>query len=266
VRAEPVARKRRHTLLFLDEIRAISPVFLGTEVDMTLVQSHRTAAREQGRRPGSVLAYVLYAAARALRAHPSANAAMRGRVSPRVARYPQVHGKITLDKTLNGERVVVSTVLLDLHEAGLAEIQQRIDHFRDGDPATMPEFAAMRLLQRLPRPLGALAFRLGVRPLDRRSAAMGTFAVTSLGHRPVDAFYSVGGTTVTLGLGRMTDRPMVRDGAVTVASVMRLSLTFDHRVIDGAEAADVLADIKDALETRLPEGADDLPVPLEGAR
>ncbi|MDW6056962.1 2-oxo acid dehydrogenase subunit E2 [Streptomyces sp. FXJ1.4098] len=34
-----------------------------------------------------------------------------------------------------------------------------------------------------------------------------------------------------------------------IAKVMRLSLAFDHRVIDGAEAADVLTDIKDGLET-----------------
>jgi pyruvate/2-oxoglutarate dehydrogenase complex dihydrolipoamide acyltransferase (E2) component len=40
----------------------------------------------------------------------------------------------------------------------------------------------------------------------------------------------------------------VRDGALAVAPLMRLSLAFDHRVIDGAEAADVLTEIKDGLE------------------
>ncbi|RVX38776.1 2-oxoacid dehydrogenase/acyltransferase catalytic subunit [Nonomuraea polychroma] len=247
-RQAPIPRERRHTLIFLDETRAIQPVFLGTGVDVTEVRAHQAAARAHGRRY-SMVSYVLHTAARVLALHPEANAAVRGRRRPRVAWYQSVNGKLTLDKSVNGQRVVVSTVLRDLHKADLDEIQRQVDHFRDGDPATMPEFAPMRLLQRLPWSLARLAYRLGVRPLARRSETMGTFAVTSLGHRPVEDFYSVGGATVTLGLGAAQDSAVVRDGEVAVAPIMRLSLTFDHRVIDGAEAADVLAEIKEGLET-----------------
>jgi pyruvate/2-oxoglutarate dehydrogenase complex dihydrolipoamide acyltransferase (E2) component len=238
-----MARQRRHTLHFLDEIKDMSPVFLDTEVDMTSVQRLRDVGPRY-----SAVTYVLYAAARVLAAHPEANAAVRGRVRQKVARYRSVNGKVTLDKTLDGQRVVLSAVLPDLHEASLEEIQRQVDHYRDGDPATMPEFAAARLLHRMPRPLGGTLFRLGVRPLTRRAAVLGTFAVTSLGHRAVDGFLSLGGTTITIGLGRIVDRPVARAGHVTIAPTMRLSLTFDHRVIDGAEAADVLTDLKDALE------------------
>ncbi|MDL4815430.1 2-oxo acid dehydrogenase subunit E2 [Actinomadura opuntiae] len=243
----PMAPERRHTLYFLGSIRSFSPVFLDTEVDMGRVAAHRQAARAGGRRY-SVVAYVLLAAARALAAHPEANAAVRGRRRPRVARYESVCAKLTLDRTLNGRRIVLSAVLPGLESADLDAVQEQIDHFRDGDPARMPEFAGARLLHRLPWPLGPLAFRLASAPLRRRPELLGTFAVTSLGHRPVDAFHSVGGTTVTLGVGRIADRPVAVDGEVAIAPVMRLSLAFDHRVIDGAEAADVLADIKDGLE------------------
>jgi pyruvate/2-oxoglutarate dehydrogenase complex dihydrolipoamide acyltransferase (E2) component len=41
----------------------------------------------------------------------------------------------------------------------------------------------------------------------------------------------------------------VREGRIVVAPVLRLSLAFDHRVIDGAEAADVLTEVKEALES-----------------
>lgn len=244
----PVAPERRPTLRFLEEIRTIAPVFLDTEVDMTRVREHRAEARARGTRY-STISYVLHAAARVLAAHPEANAAIRGRIRPVVARYPSANGKITFDTTVGGRRVVRSAVLPDLQQAGLDAVQSGVDRFRTGDPETMPEFAPARMLQRLPWPLGQLAFRLGVRPLARRHVTVGTFAVTSLGHRPVDGFFSVGGTTITLGLGRTADRPVVRDGALAVAPVMRLNLTFDHRVIDGAEAADVLAEIKDALES-----------------
>ncbi len=245
MRGAPVARQRRHTLHFLDEIRSFSPVFLDTEVDMTGIRAHRDA----GDRHYSTVTYVLHATARVLGTRPEANAAIRGRIRPRVARYTSVNGKFTLDREMGGQRVVLSTVLPDLERASLDDIQRQVDHVRDGDPDTMPEFAATRLLQRLPWPLGTLAFRLGVRPLGRRAATMGTFAITSLAHRPVDGFLSVGGATITVGLGRTLDRPVARDGHVTIAPMMRLNLTFDHRVIDGAEAADVLAEIKDALES-----------------
>ena len=243
----PIARQRRHTLRFLEEARSFAPVFLSTDVDMGRIVEHRAAARERDRRY-SVVAYVLYAAARVLAAHPEANAAIRGRIRPRVARYPAVHGKLALDKTIDGHRVVLSAVLPDLDTAGLDEIQRLVDYYRTGDPAQLPEFAGTRALHRLPWPFGPMAFRLGTRPLARRGDVMGTFALSSLGHRPVDDFYSVGGTTITLGLGRIADRPVARDGTVEIAPVARLSLTFDHRVIDGAEAADVLADLVKGLE------------------
>lgn len=249
---EPAARERRHTLHFLEQARAFSPVFLDTEVDMSAVVAHRAAARAAGVRY-SVVSYVLYAAARALAAHPEANAAIQRGRTARIARYGSVNGKLALDKTVNGRRVVLSAVLPSLQQAGLDEIQRKVDRYRDADPAVLPEFAGVRMLHRLPLGVGARMFRAGMRSLRRRPGMMGTFAVSSLGHRPVDSFHSVGGTTVTLGVGRIADRPVVvasGDGAgqIAVAPVMRLSLSFDHRVIDGAEAADVLADVKSGLE------------------
>jgi pyruvate/2-oxoglutarate dehydrogenase complex dihydrolipoamide acyltransferase (E2) component len=240
-------RQRRHTLYFLDEIRSISPVFIDTEIDMSSVQEHRRAEREGGQRI-SVVTYVVDAAARALTAHPQANVGLRGRLNPRVARYQVVNVKVTLDKTVGGQRVVLATVIPSADTAGLATIQRQIDHFKQGDPDRMPEFSAARLLHRLPWPIGRVAFSLVARSLRRRHVLLGTLAVTSLGHGPVDGFQSVGGTTVTLGVGRVLERPVARDGQVVVAPIMRLSLAFDHRAIDGAEAADLLSDIKDGLE------------------
>ncbi|MEU5839546.1 2-oxo acid dehydrogenase subunit E2 [Streptomyces diacarni] len=247
MRVEPFPRERRHTAHFLREIRGFSPVFLGADVDMSAVRRHQRAAREAGGNAPTV-AYVLYVAARVLAAHPEANAAMRGLLRPRVTRYPTVAGKLALDKRLNGRRVVLAAVLPDLQRLSLEEIGQRIAHHREGDAEQLPEFAGVRSLQRLPVPLGRLVYRLATRPLHRRIATNGTFSVSSLGHRPVTSFHSVGGTTITLGLGGIADRPVVRDGAPAVAPVLPLSLTFDHRVLDGAEAADVLAEMKYALE------------------
>lgn len=240
-------RQRRHTLYFLDEIRIYSPVFIDTEIDMSSVKAHRDAAQEQGQHV-SLTAYVVYAAARALAAHPEANIALRGRLMPRVARYQTVNVKLTLDKTIGGQRVVLATVIQAADTAGLATIQQQIDHFRQGDPDQMPEWNALRLLHRLPWPIGRLIFSQVMRSLRQRPLRVGNLAITSLGHRPVDGFQSVGGPTITLGVGRVLERPTARDGQIIVAPIMRLSLAFDHRAIDGAETADLLSDIKAGLE------------------
>ncbi len=241
-----VPRQRRHTLYFLQEIRSFSPVFLDTEVDMSLVREHRASAAE---RRYSVVSYVLHTAGRVLVRHPQANAATRGGVLPKVAPSAGAHGKIALDKTWDGQRVTLSAVLPDLDRAELDEIQDKVEHYRDGEPEQLPEYAGLPLLHRLPRPIAQTAFRRVVRPLGNRAQRMGTFAVSSLGHRSVDGFHSVGGTVVTLGVGRITDRPVVRDGALAIAPTMRLSLSFDHRIIDGAEAADILTEIKEGLES-----------------
>jgi pyruvate/2-oxoglutarate dehydrogenase complex dihydrolipoamide acyltransferase (E2) component len=248
MKTAPVPRQRRHTLYFLGEIRAFAPVFLDTEVDMTRVLAHRAAAAAAGTRY-SVVTYVVSQAAQALAAHPDANAAVRGRAPRlRVAHYDTVNVKLTLDKVIAGRRVVMAALLPSAELCDLGELQRQVDHYRDGDPGVMPEFAPTRSLHQLPGPVGAALFKLAARPLRRRALVLGTLAVTSLGHAPVDGFYSVGGTTITLGAGRVTDRPVVRDGAVVIRPQLRMCLTFDHRVIDGAEAADLLADIKRGLE------------------
>lgn len=269
----PVAPQRRHTLFFLREVRALAPVFLDTEVDATALLAHRAGAAARGRRY-SVVSYVLHVAGRVLAAHPEANAAITGGLWPRVARFDAVAAKLALDRRIGGRRVVLAAVLPDL--ADLDTIQDQVDHYRDGDPDTMPEFAGARKLHALPALVGRLAYRRVVRPLAKRARVFGTFSVSSLGHRPVDGFHSTGGTTITLGVGRIADRPVVVDGAVVVAPTFRLSLAFDHRVIDGAEAADVLADLVDGLAhygrgataDRGPEQAAERsadPRPVEGA-
>src|SRR5260370_31373436 len=117
-----------------------------------------------------------------------------------------------MDKTVRGHRVVRAAVIADLHVKTIEEIQREVDRYRDGDPAWMGEFDRVRALHRLPWLLGSAAFRAAMSPLRSRPKLMGTFAVSSLGHRPVDGFYSVGGTTITLGVGRVADRAVVRDG------------------------------------------------------
>jgi pyruvate/2-oxoglutarate dehydrogenase complex dihydrolipoamide acyltransferase (E2) component len=240
-------RARRHTRYFLDWSRSAAPVHLAADIDMTAVQRHRSEAAARGRRY-SVVSYLLRAGAQAMAAHPEANAAAFGALRPRVARYREVNAKLALDRHLDGRRVVLTTVLPGIDRLDLDAVQDRVDHCRDADPAAVPGAAGARRLRRLPAPLGRLVFRLAVARPARRPTLLGTFAVSSLGHSRADAFHSYGGTAVTLSAARIADRPVVRNGRVTTAPIMRVGLTFDHRVLDGAAAAELLDDLVTLLE------------------
>ncbi|MEV6398578.1 2-oxo acid dehydrogenase subunit E2 [Streptomyces sp. NPDC051907] len=248
-------RARRHTRYFLNWARSAAPVHLGADVDMTRVEEHRAAerAREEagaGGRRLSVVTYLLYAAGRVLARHPEALALARGGLWPRTVPLGDVAAKLALDRTsADGERVVLTAVLPRMDTATLTQIQDAVDLCRGGEAGRLPGAAAVRLLNQLPPPLGELAFRLGVRSPRARAQRLGAFAVSSLGHRAVDVFHSYGGTALTFCAGRVADRAVVRDGGrLAAAPVMRLGLTFDHRVLDGAAAADVLDGVVKQLE------------------
>jgi pyruvate dehydrogenase E2 component (dihydrolipoamide acetyltransferase) len=67
----------------------------------------------------------------------------------------------------------------------------------------------------------------------------GTFTITNLGTYGIDAFTPIlnTGETGILGVGRIAEKPAIYRGEITRRAMMTLSLTFDHRVIDGAPAA-----------------------------
>lgn len=73
----------------------------------------------------------------------------------------------------------------------------------------------------------------------------GTVTVTNLGAYGVDAFTPVLNPpqAAILGIGRILEKPVVQEGTVVPGSTCVLSLTFDHRVCDGAPAAELLASV-----------------------
>ena len=70
----------------------------------------------------------------------------------------------------------------------------------------------------------------------------GTFTITNLGTYGVDGFTPIlnPGETGILGVGRIVEKPAIYRGEIARRAMMTLSLTFDHRVVDGAPAAEFL--------------------------
>lgn len=77
-----------------------------------------------------------------------------------------------------------------------------------------------------------------------------TFTISNLGMYAIDTFTPIINQpeAAILGVGRIQDKPVVVDGEIQVRPMMGVSLSFDHRVVDGAPAAAFLTDLKKVLE------------------
>jgi len=78
----------------------------------------------------------------------------------------------------------------------------------------------------------------------------GTFTISNVSMLGMDGFTPIlrPPETGILGVGRVQEKPIVRDGEITIGSMMFLSLTFDHRVLDGAPAMDFLRTVARNLQ------------------
>ena len=78
----------------------------------------------------------------------------------------------------------------------------------------------------------------------------GTFTITNLGNFGVDAFTPIINPpeSAILGVGRILKKPVVHEDEIVVRSMLTLSLTFDHRVVDGAPAAQFLQTVSNYIQ------------------
>jgi pyruvate dehydrogenase E2 component (dihydrolipoamide acetyltransferase) len=110
--------------------------------------------------------------------------------------------------------------------------------------------AGTKSLGEIARERADLAARAQAGTLGIDDVEGGTFTVTNLGSFGADAFTPIVNPPqcAILGVGRILDKPVVtRKGRVRTRPTMWLSLTFDHRVVDGAPAARFLAALGERL-------------------
>jgi pyruvate dehydrogenase E2 component (dihydrolipoamide acetyltransferase) len=161
-------------------------------------------------------AIVVKAVAQALRVHPNVNVSTDGEL---IKVWHQIHIGVAMD--LGGGLIVPKVRRPDLK--GIKDISLALD--------AMVEKAKRKKL--LPDDLAA-----------------GTFTITNLGAWDVDHFTPIVNPpeSAILGVGRLVEKPVVSDGKVKAEPRLALSLTIDHRVIDGIPGAAFLKTIKDYLE------------------
>jgi pyruvate dehydrogenase E2 component (dihydrolipoamide acetyltransferase) len=144
-----------------------------------------------------------------------------------------------LNATLTGQGIVVPPAV----HMGVAVALE------DGLIVPVVRDAGSRPLGELARDRADLAARAQAGTLTLDELEGGTFTISNLGSFGADAFTPIVNPPqcAILGVGRIVDKPVAVAGEVQVRPMMWLSLTFDHRIVDGAPAARFLQQLGDRL-------------------
>ncbi|MEI3612785.1 dihydrolipoamide acetyltransferase family protein [Pseudogracilibacillus sp. SO30301A] len=204
----------------LESARTIPHVTLTTEVDMTAVINIRKQllpiVEEQTGFRLSFTEIIIKATAHTLMKYPKLNASL-------------IKDEIVFNRDVNiGLAVAVENGLIvpSIHNAdkkGLAELTE------------------------VSKTLGMKARDSKLTPEEMTGS---TFTISNLGMYAIDGFTPIINPpeTAILGVGRINEKPVVVDKEIKIKPMMVLSLSFDHRAIDGAPAAEFLTALKETLE------------------
>lgn len=123
----------------------------------------------------------------------------------------------------------------------------------DGLITPIVRAADQKSLSQIAGEVRALAERARSRKLMPEEYTGATFSISNLGMLGIDEFTAVINPpeAAILAVGAVTPKPVVRDGQVVVRQMMRVTMSCDHRVIDGATGARFLQTFKRILENPL---------------
>ncbi len=167
--------------------------------------------------------------------------------------------------SINDLIIKIAAVSLMQHPAVNASFQDKTIRFygradigvavaiEDGLITPVVRGAESKSVGQIAREVRELAERARSRRLKPEEYTGATFSVSNLGMFGIDEFTAVINPpeAAILAVGAMTPKPVVRDGQVVVRQLMRVTMSCDHRVVDGATGAKFLQTFKKILENPL---------------
>ncbi|MBM3458500.1 MAG: 2-oxo acid dehydrogenase subunit E2 [Armatimonadetes bacterium] len=213
----PVTPLRRALATRLTSGREVPAVTLTTRADASAITTFRAARRTAGEFVPGYTELLLQAAAAALAEHPLLNARWEGES---ILLSRSIHIAVAVDTPAG----LVAPVIRDVPGQSSEELRRR---------------------------LGDLAERARTGRLRPEELQGGTFTITNLGSLGVETFTPALNPPqcAILGIGAVAREPVVAEDQVVVRERLALSLTFDHRVVDGAPAARFLQTLRRRVES-----------------
>lgn len=218
---EPISEMRR--IIAKRLVTSLGPIphfFLTTEIEMDRAAEMRRNINElDPELKLSINDIIIKVAAAALLAHPQVNASFQDKA----VRY---YERADIGVAVAIEDGLITPVVRSADQKSLSQIAQEV---RD------------------------LAERARKRKLKPEEYTGASFSISNLGMFGIDEFTAVINPPegAILAVGAMTAKPVVRDGEIVVRQIMRVTMSCDHRVIDGATGAKFLQSFKKILENPL---------------
>jgi 2-oxoisovalerate dehydrogenase E2 component (dihydrolipoyl transacylase) len=212
---------RRRIAERMEEANRIPHFSYVEEVDVTALELLRAELNSmKGESPRlTVLPFIIRAVVKCLTGHPAINAHYNS-AQGAVSRFTEVHVGIATQT----DRGLLVPVIRNAESRDIwqlaADIVQLSEAARSGK-ATIEELSGSTIT----------VTSLGV---------LGGIAATPIINSPEVAI---------IGINRIAERPVVQGSAIVIARMMNLSSSFDHRIVDGYEAAAFIKAVKDCLET-----------------
>ncbi len=194
--------------------------FLHRQLDASGLERWRAAATASPDAPRvSHTDLLVRLVAEALRRHPQVNATYQNGA-------PRLEPRINVGIAVATDQALVVPVLHDAADRTLEQVVRRRQQ------------------------LVAAAREGRLRPADIEG---GTFTISNLGMYGVDSFDAIVNApqAAILAVGRIADRVVALDGVAVVRPTMQISLSFDHRVVDGARGAEFLGTLAELIEEPL---------------
>ncbi len=145
-----------------------------------------------------------------------------------------------LNASLEGEEIV----LKKYYNVGVAVDTE------DGLMVPVVKGAQAKDIKTIAKEVDKLANDARTRKMNLMDLRGGTFTITNLGSVGVEFFTPIINypESAILGVGRIVEKPVVRNGKIDARKILPLSLTYDHRIVDGAQAARFMIDVIKRLE------------------
>lgn len=191
--------------------------YLTMEIDMQRVVDFRAQIKDA--MPDAKITFndiIIKATALALKKNPQCNASWQG---DSIRFYRDVHMSVAVAI----EDGLITPVIRHADKIGLAEISRQMKE---------------------------LAGRAKDKKLQPEEYTGGTFSISNLGMFGIEQFTSILNPPESgiFAVGAIIDKPIIKNGQMIPGKTMKITMTCDHRVIDGATGAQLLKDVKQILE------------------
>ena len=141
------------------------------------------------------------------------------------------------------------TVLRDINRKTVREIGDEINNLRQLTYTQLPLSGLTSLMDRLPDFMKSIGLGIVSQIPALRQRLFGTMGFSSLGKYGLKSFDTLFYLNVGYGIGGIEEKVIMEDGSVQTVPTLTITQTSDHRIVDGAEAARILAEIKRIFES-----------------